>query len=209
MSLAVKPSTLSPLTVPRRLPARLTCQTHGECGVSVMPVLRVGCIMRTRFGGPVWGTRATEGREQQVVRPTPPGSGGRGNCEINMRHSRSREMAAVPKGHCTSTLMRAPRWPLWRNCANSTAQPSSTAPWWPPWTKRQQTRQPTHGHGPATGRRGPRTAPKRWPGPTGEGVRAARRSCHDLGARRPSAGPRGGLGGPWPAPQQRRRRTGT
>jgi hypothetical protein len=41
-----------------------------------------------------------------VVKPTPPGSGGRGNCETNMRHSRSRAMTAVPDGHCTSTALR-------------------------------------------------------------------------------------------------------
>src|ERR1035437_3594880 len=52
MSLAVKPATRSPPTVPTRLRSSQTCQTHGEYCVNVMPDLNGGCIMRTRFGGP-------------------------------------------------------------------------------------------------------------------------------------------------------------
>jgi hypothetical protein len=44
-SMAVKPHELWPLTVPTCLPSRLTCQTHWEGCVKVMPTLGGGAIM--------------------------------------------------------------------------------------------------------------------------------------------------------------------
>ena len=82
MSLAVKPTTRSPLTVPACLPSRLTCQTHGECCASVMPLLRGGCIMANSIrwslieghGPPRVGSGKWKSRRRQ-------GLGGRGNSE--------------------------------------------------------------------------------------------------------------------------------
>ena len=82
MSLAVKPTTRSPLTVPACLPSRLTCQTHGEYCASVMPLLRGGCIMANSIrwslieghGPPRVGSGKWKSRRRQ-------GLGGRGNSE--------------------------------------------------------------------------------------------------------------------------------
>src|SRR5664280_903941 len=82
MSLAVKPTTRSPLTVPACLPSRLTCQTHGECCASVMPLLRGRCIMANSIrwslieghGPPRVGSGKWKSRRRQ-------GLGGRGNSE--------------------------------------------------------------------------------------------------------------------------------
>src|SRR5450631_4572926 len=82
MSLAVKPTTRSPLTVPTLLPSRLTCHTQGECCVNVMPVLRGDCLMTNSIrwslieghGPPRVGSGKWKSRRRQ-------GLGGRGNSE--------------------------------------------------------------------------------------------------------------------------------
>jgi hypothetical protein len=75
MSLAMNPHESSPLTVPTCLPSKLTCQTHWEGFVKVMPTSSGGCIMSDSISVvPDGRTRATELLEQHVERERHQGS---------------------------------------------------------------------------------------------------------------------------------------
>src|SRR5450759_878589 len=109
MSLAVKPTTRSPLTVPTRLPSRLTCQTHGECCVNVMPESCGGWVMARSVrwsvieghGPPRVGSSRWKSQRRQ-------GLGGRGNFEATPEaHPLSSELATFSAGCSVADQRRA------------------------------------------------------------------------------------------------------